>query len=173
MAGGTCVSVSDEVKERIDIVDFISRYTPLKKAGSSYKGLCPFHSERTPSFVVYPHSGTWHCFGACGTGGDVFTFLMQKENLDFREALQVLAREAGVQLEEPSGEVSQRDALYAINELAAGYFEEILRSHAAATPARDYLAAARDRRGDDRAVSHRLRAGRVERSARLSEREGV
>src|SRR5690606_37233611 len=94
------MSVSDEIKQRLDIVDFISRYTPLRKTGATYKGLCPFHSERTPSFVVFPHSGTWHCFGACGTGGDIFAFLMKKENLEFREALQILAREAGVELHE-------------------------------------------------------------------------
>lgn len=139
------MSVSDEVKQRIDIVEFISRYTPLKKAGSTYKGLCPFHTERTPSFVVFPNTGTWHCFGACGMGGDIFNFLEKKENLEFREALEILAREAGVQLDEPSGEVSQRDALYAINEAAASYFAEVLRHHAAAAPAREYVA----RRGID------------------------
>jgi hypothetical protein len=64
-------SVTDEVKQRVDVVEVISRYTQLKRAGSVYKGLCPFHSERTPSFVVFPNTGTWHCFGACGTGGDV------------------------------------------------------------------------------------------------------
>ena len=86
------MSVSDEIKQRIDLVEFISRYTQLKKAGATYKGICPFHSERTPSFVVFPHTGTWHCFGSCGTGGDLFSFLMKKENLDFREALQILAQ---------------------------------------------------------------------------------
>ena len=94
------MSAIDEVKARANIIDIVARYTPLKRAGSIYKGLCPFHSERTPSFVVYPNSGTWHCFGACGTGGDVFSFLMRKENLDFREALERLAQETGVSLEE-------------------------------------------------------------------------
>ncbi len=149
------MSVSDEVKQRIDIVEFISRYTPLKKAGSTYKGLCPFHTERTPSFVVFPATGTWHCFGACGTGGDIFTFVEKKENLEFREALEILAREAGVQLDEPSGEASQRDALYAINEAAAGYFAEILRSHPAAAPARAYVA----RRGIDAETVEKFRIG--------------
>ncbi len=149
------MSVSDEVKQRIDIVEFISRYTPLKKAGSTYKGLCPFHTERTPSFVVFPTTGTWHCFGACGTGGDLFSFLMRKENLEFREALQLLAREAGVQLDEPSGEASQRESLYAVNELAASYFADILRSHPAAGPAREYVA----RRGIDAATVEKFRVG--------------
>ncbi|MFM7581300.1 MAG: CHC2 zinc finger domain-containing protein, partial [Caldilinea sp.] len=89
-------NVTDEVKQRVDIVELIARYTPLKRAGSVYKGLCPFHSERTPSFIVFPHTGTWHCFGACGTGGDAFAFVMRKENLNFREALESLASQVGV-----------------------------------------------------------------------------
>ena len=145
------MSVSDEIKERIDIIEFIGRYTPLKKAGTTYKGLCPFHSERTPSFVVFPHTGTWHCFGSCGTGGDIFSFVMRKENLDFREALQLLAREAGVELDEgqagPGGRpgVSRRDQLYEVNAAAADYFRHILTTHPAAEAARDYL----NRRGID------------------------
>src|SRR4051794_15432131 len=119
------MSVSDEIKQRIDIVEFVSRYTPLKKAGSTYKGLCPFHSERTPSFVVYPDSGTWHCFGSCGTGGDIFSFLMKKENLDFREALQVLAQQAGVSLDEAGIESGQsrRALIYDANNDAATYYQ--------------------------------------------------
>jgi DNA primase len=135
------MSVSDEIKQRIDIVEFISRYTQLKKAGSTYKGLCPFHSERTPSFVVYPNSGTWHCFGSCGTGGDIFSFLMKKENLDFREALQILAQQAGVSLDEgPSDSGQSRRALiYEANAAAAAYYQQILRTHPGAAAARDYL----------------------------------
>lgn len=135
------MSASDEIKQRIDIVDFISRYTPLKKAGTTYKGLCPFHSERTPSFVVFPHTGTWHCFGSCGTGGDLFAFLMRKENLEFREALQILAREAGVSLDDEAGDHShsRRGQLYEVNEAAAAYFQEVLHNHPAAQAARDYL----------------------------------
>lgn len=133
------MSVSDEIKQRIDIVDLISRYTQLKKSGTNYSGLCPFHNERTPSFVVFPHTGTWHCFGACGTGGDIFSFLMKKENLDFREALQQLAQEAGVQLDEAPGEQKLRATIYELNDLAAGYFEELLHAHPAAKIARDYF----------------------------------
>lgn len=151
------MSVSDEVKQRIDIVDLISRYTPLKRSGATYKGLCPFHSERTPSFIVFPNSGTWRCFGACGVGGDIFSFVMRKENLDFRDALQLLAKEAGVNLEENEADASgdQRSKLYEINEIAATYFQEILRHHAAAQPARDYL----ERRGIDPAAQERFRLG--------------
>ena len=151
------MSVSDEVKQRIDIVDLISRYTPLKRSGATYKGLCPFHSERTPSFIVFPNSGTWRCFGACGVGGDIFSFVMRKENLDFRDALQLLAKEAGVNLEENEVDASgdQRSKLYEINEIAATYFQEILRHHAAAQPARDYL----ERRGIDPAAQEQFRLG--------------
>jgi len=135
------VDAVEEIKSRIDIVDFISRYTPLQKAGSTYKANCPFHDERTPSFVVFPHTNTWHCFGACSTGGDVFTFVMRKEQLDFREALHVLADETGVDLGATrSGQSErQRTSLYEINAAAADYFREILLHHAAAHAARGYL----------------------------------
>ncbi|MCB0123378.1 MAG: DNA primase [Caldilineaceae bacterium] len=146
----------DEIKERVDIVEFIGRYVQLKRAGSTYKGLCPFHDERTPSFVVFPHSGTWRCFGACGIGGDVFAFLMQREHLDFREALQTLANEYGVTLEEANAESQdERARLYAINEAAATYFQEILRHHQGAQAARAYL----ERRGIDGKIIDHFRIG--------------
>ncbi|HMN27988.1 MAG TPA: DNA primase, partial [Caldilineaceae bacterium] len=151
------MSVTDEVKQRIDIVELISRYTPLKRSGGTYKGLCPFHNERTPSFIVFPNTGTWRCFGACGVGGDLFSFVMRKENLDFREALQMLAREAGVDLEAAEGQAnsSQRTRQYAINETATTYFYEILQHHPAAQTARAYL----EQRGIDGATVERFRLG--------------
>lgn len=151
------MSVSDEIKQRLDIVDFISRYTPLRKTGATYKGLCPFHSERTPSFVVFPHSGTWHCFGACGTGGDIFAFLMKKENLEFREALQILAREAGVELHEgPANRgQSRRARIYEVNRAAADYYQQLLRTHPAAEAARHYLT----KRGIDDETIERFQLG--------------
>lgn len=97
------MSVIGEVKERLDIVDVISGYVPLKKAGVNYKGLCPFHTEKTPSFVVFAETQTWHCFG-CDAGGDVFTFVMRYENMEFGEALRLLADRAGVRLEPRSKE---------------------------------------------------------------------
>lgn len=151
------MSVSDEIKQRIDIVDFVSRYTPLRKTGTSYKGLCPFHDERTPSFVVFPHTGTWHCFGACATGGDIFAFLMKKENLEFREALQILAREAGVELDEgqPNRGQSRRALIYEVNSAATEYFQQVLRTHPAAEAARQYLT----QRGIDDATIERFQLG--------------
>jgi DNA primase len=151
------VSVSDEIKQRIDIVEFISRYTPLKKAGKQYKGCCPFHSERTPSFYVYPDQGSWHCYGACSTGGDVFSFLMKKENLDFREALQALARETGIDLAQEQGDGlhRQRESLHDLNAAAAAFFAAMLRDNPGAAEARDYLR----RRGIDAETEERFGLG--------------
>ncbi|HBY93994.1 MAG TPA: DNA primase, partial [Chloroflexi bacterium] len=93
-------AVIDEIKQRLDIVEVIGRYVPLKKAGRSYKGFCPFHhNTRTEALMVFPHTGTWHCFGACGTGGDVFTFVQKCEGLSFPETLKLLAQQAGIELE--------------------------------------------------------------------------
>jgi DNA primase len=151
------MSVSDEIKGRIDLVEYISRYTTLKKAGATYKGNCPFHNERTPSFVVFPHTGTWHCFGACSTGGDLFTFVMKKENLDFRETLQLLAQQAGVTLDDGPADrdQSRRGRIYEANDAAARYFQQILRTHAGAEAARAYLT----RRGIDEATLDAFQIG--------------
>jgi DNA primase len=138
------MGAADEVKKRIDIVEFISGYTPLKKAGRTYKGLCPFHAEKTPSFVVFPDTQTWHCFGACGTGGDLFTFFMQREGLDFSEALRELAQRAGVSLAPPTSETQaadrQREKFLDIHTAAAQYFHHLLRQSKEGAVARDYLA---------------------------------
>lgn len=134
----------DEVKNRIDIVELVSGYVPLKKAGRNYKGLCPFHAEKTPSFVVFPDTQTWHCFGACGTGGDIFRFIMQREGLDFPEALRELARRAGVQLAPPTPQSEaidrQREKLLDIHAAAAQYFNHLLRRSKEGGRAREYVA---------------------------------
>ncbi len=105
------MSVTDDIKSRLDIVDVISEYVQLRKSGHSYSGFCPFHSNsRTPAFVVFPDSQTWRCFGACAEGGDVFGFLMKKEGLEFKEALHLLAERAGVTLEAITPERTEKTA---------------------------------------------------------------
>lgn len=131
----------DEIKERLDIVEFIGSYIPLHKAGRTYKALCPFHAEKTPSFVVYPDQGRWHCYGACNTGGDIITFVQKKENLDFRGALELLARRAGVDLER-YGQPEKAERLNRLREalsLAAEFYHHQLRHTPAGAAARDYL----------------------------------
>ncbi len=124
------MSVVDEIKDRLDIVEVVSSYVALKKAGRNYKGLCPFHAEKTPSFIVFPDTQSWHCFGACGTGGDVFSFVMRQENLDFSGALRLLAQRAGCDLkpqtEADLAEDKLQIRLREINETAAKYFHNLL-----------------------------------------------
>jgi len=137
------MGVVDEIKERVDVVEFISTYVPLQKAGRNYKGLCPFHADTSPSFIVFPDGQRWHCFGACATGGDIFTFLMKRENLDFSEALKVLAQRAGVPLaprtEEQKEKDQRRELLQEINSAAAQYFHHLLLHSPEAQAAREYL----------------------------------
>ena len=80
------MSTIDEVKQKLDIVEVIGQYTKLTKAGRNFKAMCPFHNEKTPSFFVFPERQSWHCFGACGTGGDVFSFVRKMESCDFKIA---------------------------------------------------------------------------------------
>jgi len=132
----------DEVKDRIDIVDLVSSYVTLQKSGRSFKALCPFHSEKTPSFFVFPDKGTWHCFGSCGVGGDIFSFIMKKEGLDFGAALKLLADRAGVRLEPKVKDQAKEqglDRIYEINEAAASYYHDILMKSRAGEPVRHYL----------------------------------
>ncbi|NIP26474.1 MAG: DNA primase [Phycisphaerae bacterium] len=154
------MSVVEEIKSRLDIVDIISSYVPtLKKAGRTYKGLCPFHNEKTPSFVVFPDTQTWHCFGACGIGGDIFSFVMQREGGDFRDALEILAAKAGVPLQEKTPEAIEADKtrqkLLDIIAAAATYFHELLLKSPQASFVRDYLA----RRGLESDIIHQFQLG--------------
>jgi DNA primase len=153
------MSVVDEIKDRLDIVEVIQPYVPLKKAGRNYKGLCPFHAEKTPSFVVFQETGTWHCFGACGTGGDVFSFIMKQENVDFAEALRMLARRAGVELESRSPQAAEAekrlDLLRQILKTAANYFHHLLFHSDEAARARAYL----EKRGLNRETIDRFQVG--------------
>lgn len=122
----------EEIRLRVNVLDVISEYVTLKRAGKSCKGLCPFHSEKTPSFTVREEFQTWHCFG-CGEHGDVFTFLMKIENLTFAEALERLAKRAGVELERfQNQQTSQRERLGKINAIAAAYYSGLLKQTPAA-----------------------------------------
>ena len=124
------MSVVDEIKQRLDIVDLIGDYVPLQKAGHNFKGLCPFHTEKTPSFVVFPDTQSWHCFGACSTGGDAFTFVMRRENMDFAEALGLLADKTSVELtpfdQLEIGQKEELDRLRDVNASAAQFFHHTL-----------------------------------------------
>src|SRR4030042_197969 len=135
------MSAIDEVKRKIDIAEVIGQYATLKKAGRNLTALCPFHSEKHPSFFVYPEQQSWHCFGACNTGGDVFTFIMKKEGLDFGEALRLLAQRAGVTI--PSrfegSKKDEKEKLYQANGAAAQYFHDSLITSREAEKARSYL----------------------------------
>jgi len=119
----------EEIRNRCDIVDIISEYVHLKQAGKSFKGLCPFHGEKTPSFMVSPEKQLFHCFG-CGEGGNVFNFLMKYEKISFFEAVKMLAKKSGVSLpvdEEKENFLNrQKERLYKLNNLTANYYRECL-----------------------------------------------
>ncbi len=120
------MSTVDDIRARLDIVDVVSNYVPdLKRTGSSYKARCPFHQENTPSFVVFPTSQSWRCFGGCATGGDMFSFVMRTENTDFSGAMRLLAAQAGVRIEERR-QRSDDDPLYALNDAAQQFFKQSL-----------------------------------------------
>ena len=136
------MGVIDEVKQRTDIIEVVSQYTTLKKAGRTFRALCPFHNEKHPSFFVYPEQQSWHCFGACSTGGDVFSFVMKKEGIDFGDALRLLAQKAGVTILsrfEPEAGKEERDRLYQVNQAAAQYFHNLLLNSPVGERAREYF----------------------------------
>jgi DNA primase len=143
-------SVVERIKAKLDIVDEIGAIVPLRKSGKAFKGLCPFHGERTPSFYVFPETGTWRCFG-CNEGGDLLTFVEKQQGLDFREALALLAERAGIPLADvshaaggalagvASPETAIRKRLRALNEAAAIWFHAQLLQASEAQYARSYL----------------------------------
>ncbi len=129
----------EDIKARIDIVDFIGESLPLKSTGNNWKGKCPFHNEKTPSFMVTRERGSWHCFG-CGRGGDIFTFVQEQEGLDFPEALQLLAKRAGVQLRDyNAAEQTQRTKVLDVLRWVSRYYQEVLNKSSDAEPARKYV----------------------------------
>src|SRR5690349_4603584 len=141
-SAGAWMSVTEDIKARLDIVNYLSQYINLKKAGRNYTAICPFHAEKTPSFVVFPESQTWKCFGACGDGGDIFNFVMKQEGLDFPTALRTLADKAGVQLQERTPEQSQEedrlDKMRGLLDETANFFHKKLLNDKQAKTAREY-----------------------------------
>ena len=142
MAAFISENILDQILDRCDIVEIISSYIPLKKAGRNYKALCPFHHEKTPSFVVNPDKGIFHCFG-CGVGGNVFSFIVKYERLEFPEVVKMLAKKTGVALpERTTRDTAQTssliDGMHKIHELATVYFQNMLMSPLGKR-AREYL----------------------------------
>ena len=130
---------SDEIKSKLDIVDVIRDYIQLKAAGVNFRARCPFHREKTPSFMVSPEKQIWHCFG-CGKGGDIFSFVQEIEGIDFVESLRVLAPKAGVTLKRQDPKLTtQRNRLLDILELSRKYYHKVLMESDQAKYARDYL----------------------------------
>lgn len=133
----------DEIKQRLDIVEVIQSYVPLKRAGSSFKGLCPFHQEKSPSFMVTPAKQRWHCFGTCGEGGDVFTFIQKIEGLSFYDTKILLAERTGVKIQKrfvkPGETPDVKDRLRELLDISTKFFHKILTDHPKAQIARDYV----------------------------------
>ncbi len=152
--------VIDTIRDRVDLVEVVGQVVTLKRKGSSYVGLCPFHQEKTPSFNVVPHKGIFHCFG-CGVGGDVFQFVMQTQGLGFHEALKELGARVGVAVEDREltpqqrQQLKKRHDLYEVCDLACGWFEAVLRTRPEGAAARAYLA----ERGMEEATWERYRLG--------------
>jgi DNA primase len=149
------MSVTQEIKSRLDIVDIVSEQVNLRRSGRNYAGFCPFHTNtRTPAFYVFPETQTWHCFGECSEGGDLFSYVMKKEGWDFREALQNLAKRAGVTLDEPDPEAKRRrkseEKLVDLLTTAAEYFYQLLLFAPQAEAARKYVA---DRQLNEETIS--------------------
>jgi DNA primase len=148
---GVPPEILQQIRDRIDIIDLISTYVSLSKAGQNYKGLCPFHSEKTPSFSVNPVRQMFYCFG-CSVGGDAFTFLMKQEGMDFMEALRELSQRTGVVLPERRESAAKttsglaRQRYYHLYELAASWYHRNLQEAPEGQAARDYL----DQRGINR-----------------------
>ena len=131
------MTVVDDIKGRLDIVDVVSGYVSLQRSGKAFKACCPFHQERTPSFYVNQDRQSWHCFGACATGGDIFGFVMKAESLEFKDVLQKLAQQAGVTLPTRERRTEQEDS-FRLNEVAREYFHHYLASSMGAD-ARSYV----------------------------------
>jgi len=145
----------EEIKSKIDVVDFVSEYIQLKRSGTSFRAICPFHQEKAPSFFVSQEKQIWHCFG-CGKGGDIFGFLMEMEGIDFPEALRILARKAGVEIQRYDRQaVSQKTKLLDINRWASEFYNKVYWESPLAESARKYL----KQRGLDKKIINQFQLG--------------
>ena len=150
----------DEIKSRLDIVEVISSYIQLSQAGRNWKALCPFHNEKTPSFIVSPERQIWHCFG-CGEGGDIFAFIMKIEGVEFRDALRILAKRAGIELKAPDRKLqSEKTRLYEICQWSSKFFIAHLRQTERGKKVKEYLKG----RGFSEAVISEFQIGYAPRS---------
>src|SRR5881227_1493940 len=139
-------SIIETIKAKVDVVEEIGLVVALRKSGKSYKGLCPFHNERTPSFYVFAETQTWRCFG-CNEGGDVFSFVQKQQSLDFRETLQYLAEKAGVSVDDFGGQDPEaaretsalKEHMRKLNEDALLWFHQMLLRSKEAAEARAYV----------------------------------
>lgn len=130
----------EEIKSRLDIVDVVKDYIELKKVGSNLRALCPFHAEKTPSFFVSPSRQSWRCFGGCNEGGDMFDFVMKIEGVEFPEALEMLAKKAGVKVKKPNSEkITKKQKFYEIYQLSTKFFETQLKKSKKGKKAKEYL----------------------------------
>ena len=129
------------IREKVDLVSLISEFIPLQKAGRNFKAVCPFHSEKTPSFVISPERQIWHCFGGCNKGGDCFSFLMEYEKIEFAEALRILAKKTGIELQNKfsDGQSFKKEKIYGVNRLALAFYHYVLTKHSVGKQALSYL----------------------------------
>lgn len=155
--------ILNEIQDRCDIVGVISSYVPLRPAGRNFKTLCPFHHEKTPSFVVSPDKQIYHCFG-CNSGGNVFNFVKEYEKIDFIDAVKMLAEKTGVKLpvykrENGSGD-SIIGSIYSVNDIAANYYSKLLETSNEASIARSYI----EKRGLEKTMLKKFRVGYADQS---------
>ena len=166
-------NIIEDIRMRNDVEDVISSYVPLKKAGKNLKGLCPFHTEKTPSFVVYSDTQSFYCFG-CGAGGDVISFIMRQENLDYVSAVEFLAKRVGITLPDFTGSNEKsgttRARVLSMNVEAAKFFRDMLFDDKIGAAARAYLV---NKRKLSQSVRARLFSGRIQISERSSPRARV
>lgn len=156
-------NILNEIQDRCDIVEIISSYIPLKTAGRNFKAVCPFHHEKTPSFVVSPDKQIYHCFG-CNSGGNVFNFIRQYEKIDFIETVKMLAQKTGVKLPERKAQDNEEDSLvstiYSINDIACNYYTNLLEKSQGASKIRRYI----EKRGLEEGILKKFRIGYVDSS---------